>query len=29
VVPEAGHVALMEQPDLVNGALLAFLAELA
>jgi pimeloyl-ACP methyl ester carboxylesterase len=29
VVPEAGHVALMEHPDIVNGAILAFLEELA
>jgi len=28
VVPEAGHVALLEQPDIVNGALLAFLEEI-
>jgi pimeloyl-ACP methyl ester carboxylesterase len=27
VVPEAGHVALLEYPDVVNGALLAFLDE--
>jgi len=27
VVPEAGHVALMEKPDVVNGAILAFLDE--
>jgi pimeloyl-ACP methyl ester carboxylesterase len=29
VVPEAGHVALMEHPDIVNGAILAFLEEIA
>ncbi len=28
VVPEAGHVALLEQPEVVNGALLAFLEEI-
>lgn len=29
VVPDTGHVALMERPDVVNGAILAFLDELA
>jgi pimeloyl-ACP methyl ester carboxylesterase len=28
VVPEAGHVVLLEQPDIVNGAILAFLEEI-
>jgi pimeloyl-ACP methyl ester carboxylesterase len=27
-VPDAGHVALLERPDIVNAALLEFLEEI-